>query len=173
VKTIAGNIIRMDKRGASRQPARQVDYFHEEDRSLDLPDPRQVDPRRQDASDERAAVVRDAWGRLREVDREALSDLVSDTPLEVSAERAGVTPAAIKSRRATAKKNFTRFLEEGGIQPNDSRHDLTSRQQEVSRLYHQGLSHDEIAERLGLSPSTVIQHMHHARKKMGTAKKRN
>ncbi len=76
---------------------------------------------------------------------------------------------ALLSPKAT-KGLLARFLRqpEGGIDPNPQRlADLTAREREVLALVAVGLSNDEIAERLFVSPLTAKTHVNRAMTKLG------
>ncbi|MGZ8379438.1 MAG: response regulator [Gemmatirosa sp.] len=59
----------------------------------------------------------------------------------------------------------------GGSSPSDAellaRFGLTDRQSEVARLLSEGLSNDELAQRLGISPHTARNHTEHVMRKLG------
>ncbi|MGO1050232.1 response regulator [Crossiella sp. CA198] len=82
--------------------------------------------------------------------------------------RAVAAGASLLSHRATRQLLDTvRDLPDTGLTPRPPLAALTTREQQVAELVAHGLSNQEIAERLFLSPLTVKSHVSHAMTKLG------
>lgn len=95
----------------------------------------------------------------------AIGYLLKDIPIDDLA-------AAIRAARAgrrTLAPEATQALVEAAAQPAPPGHDLTAREREVLRLLVQGLDNVAIADRLGVSRSTIKTHVSSVLSKLGAA----
>jgi NarL family two-component system response regulator LiaR len=76
---------------------------------------------------------------------------------------------AAHAGRSTLAPEATKVLVRTAGQPKPPGHDLTAREREVLALLVQGLSNDEIAERLALTHSTVKFHVSNILSKLGAS----
>ena len=74
--------------------------------------------------------------------------------------------------RATLQQLYVRLLDTQRASPLGGDTALTTREQEVMALMHQGLTNKQIAQRIGVSPNTVKKHLAHVFQKFGLHSRR-
>jgi NarL family two-component system response regulator LiaR len=95
----------------------------------------------------------------------AIGYLLKDVSADVLAEAIRAAHAG----RATLSPEAAQELVHAAARPPTPGHDLTGREREVLALLVEGLSNTQIAERLGISPSTIKSHVSHILAKLGVA----
>ena len=85
---------------------------------------------------------------------------------DISAEKLAQAIRAAHAGRSTLSPEATQTLVQATTQPPAFGHDLTEREQAVLVLMVTGLNNSEIAEKLGVSPSTIKSHVSHILSKL-------
>lgn len=86
---------------------------------------------------------------------------------DISAEKLAQAIRAAHAGRSTLSPEATQTLVQAATQPPSLGHDLTEREQAVLIWMVTGLNNSEIAEELGVSPSTIKSHVSHILSKLG------
>jgi NarL family two-component system response regulator LiaR len=85
---------------------------------------------------------------------------------DVSAEKLAQAIREAHAGRSTLSPEATQALIHAATQPPPPGHDLTKRERSVLALLVTGLNNSEIAEKLGVSPSTIKSHVSHILSKL-------
>ncbi len=85
---------------------------------------------------------------------------------DISAEKLAQAIRAAHAGHSTLSPEATQTLVQAATQPPPLGHDLTKREQSVLDLMVTGLNNNEIAEKLGVSPSTIKSHVSHILSKL-------
>jgi NarL family two-component system response regulator LiaR len=88
---------------------------------------------------------------------------------DVSADVLAQAIRAAHAGRATLSPEAAQALVQASAQPPTPGQNLTKREREVLALLVEGLNNTQIAERLGVSPSTIKSHVSHILAKLGVA----
>ena len=88
---------------------------------------------------------------------------------DISADKLAQAIRAAHAGRSTLSPEATQTLVQAATQPPQLGHDLTEREQAVLVWMVTGLNNSEIAEKLGVSPSTIKSHVSHILSKLDVA----
>ena len=95
----------------------------------------------------------------------ALGFLLKDTPID----KVGDAIRSVYAGHSTLAPEATQALLQAKARPPKLGHDLTAREREVLALIVEGLSNEEIADRLVISVNTVRKHVSACMKKLGAS----
>jgi PAS domain S-box-containing protein len=131
------------------------------------------DESRRTAQQIMAAIQRgETWAgafRLRRKDGSLFTAFVKDTPiLNGDGHLVGIVGASIEIADPALAQAVRSAISDGGIRPRRTR-TLSPREREILALLARGLTGEQIAERLVLSPETVRTHIRNAREKLGAS----
>jgi two-component system NarL family response regulator len=110
-----------------------------------------------------AALQAGAWGYLlKDIGPEALADELHAVLRGEAVLPATLTASLIEEFRARGRRTWWQIVRAGGVR-------LTSREFEIAECLREGLSTQEIARKLDVSPVTVRRHVGAVLRKLGVA----